>query len=66
METAELKKLIEKHPSRGLLQCVNFGKAAEGCAWIEMDALIDLCGALRNQNPAPFDWIENISAMQMD
>ena len=66
METAELKKLVERLAPEALLQCVKFGKSTDGCAWIETGALLKVCAALRAAEAPAFDWLENLSAMQMD
>jgi NADH:ubiquinone oxidoreductase subunit C len=66
VETADLKKLIERLVPDSLLQCVNFGRTNEGCAWIEISSLENLARALRFDSGLEFDWLENLSAMQMD
>lgn len=66
METAALKKVIEKTTPKALLQCLDFGKSTEGCAWIESSLLLESAKSLSQQPDLVFDWLENLSAMQMD
>jgi NADH:ubiquinone oxidoreductase subunit C len=66
VETSALKLLIEKTGSSALLQCVNFGKTGHGCAWIHPAKFYSVCEKLRALPSEGYDFLENLSAMQMD
>lgn len=66
MDTATLKRVVEKLVPGALLQCVNFGRSGEGCAWIESSNLVRVGAALKQDSQQNLDWLENLSAMQMD
>lgn len=66
METADLKKLVERLAPGSLLQCVNFGRSTQACAWIETHSLVKLAEELKRDPTVRLNIVENLSAMQMD
>ena len=66
METAELLSKLKLAVPGSVLEKGRFGRTALTCVWIEARLLPQVASYLKAESHAALDWLENLSAMQMD
>ncbi|OFZ52840.1 MAG: hypothetical protein A2428_04690 [Bdellovibrionales bacterium RIFOXYC1_FULL_54_43] len=66
MEPNELLQKINKLVPGAILEKQRFGRSAKTCLWVESEKLRELCMALKNDPAIALDWLENLSAMQLE
>ncbi len=66
METAEILSRLKKAEIPGVLERSRFGRSESVSAWIESKSIAQVAEFLRSDPEIALDWLENLSAMQVD
>lgn len=66
MDTNELRMKLEIAVPGAVLEMRPFGRSAETSIWIQMQSIASISKFLAEEGSLSFDWLENISAMDID
>lgn len=66
MDTNELKRRIKALSPEGILEIQAFGRAGTLAVWVEAGSLSAVGNAIKNDTGLRFDWLENLSAMEIN
>ena len=66
METAEILNKLKQAAPGSVLEKNRFGRSAHTCLWVEARLLPQVAAVLKTTPGIGLDWLENLSAMQMD
>ncbi len=66
MDTNELKRRIKTLSPEGILEIQAFGRGGMLALWVESTSLLSLGEALKKDAGLRFDWLENLSAMEIN
>lgn len=66
METGEILNKLKIAAPGSVLEKGRFGRSAQMSLWVETRALPEIASFLKNDPDIALDWLENLSAIQMD
>ena len=66
MDTNELKRRIKTLSPEGILEIQAFGRGGMLALWVESTSLLSLGEALKKDTGLRFDWLENLTAMEIN
>lgn len=66
METGEIFSKLKSAAPGSVLEKGRFGRSAHLSVWVETRALPEVASFLKNDPEIALDWLENLSAIQMD
>lgn len=66
MDTGEILNKLKAAAPGSVLEKNRFGRSAQASIWVEARALPEVATYLKNDAQIVLDWLENLSAIQMD